>query len=611
MPKLSERIASLFGRRPGNRPSATDAHMSFDKKLVMQFAGRRVPSLKQLKHLPRFLSPKEKTFIRVAIGVIAIALVAVGVKFAGDHVVTVPAPGGDYVEAAVGAPRYVNPLLASGGDADLDLMKLVFSGLMRTNAAGELEPDLAASYEVSEDGKTYTFVLKEGITWHDGAPFTAKDVAATVGYVKDPAWKSPLMAQFKNVAVEATDDRTVKFTLAEPFAPFLSMLTLGIVPEHLWQDVRPENAQRAELNIKPIGTGPFKFKSFAKDKRGAILSYSLSRNDAYHGAKPYLATLTFKYYPDFAAAQEALATRRVDGLSFLPLELREATEKLRHVRFYTLRLPQYTGIFFNQKKNESLRTKEVRQALAMGIDRAAVLRQSLGDNGVLVWSPILAGFVGFHPDVKKLGYDPTTAGTMLEDAGWKLDATDGLRKKESKNEKKEVVKTPLAITITTVDAKENIAVAQRIKQDWEAIGVTTELEIVPASKIQKDNIRTREYDALLYGEIIGPDPDPFPFWHSSQNDAQGLNLAVFSNRRADELLEKARTSTKREDRETLYKEFQDILADEAPAILLYSPTYTYVVGRRVHGIEAGTIFSPADRFDDINEWYVETKRAWR
>lgn len=298
-------------------------------------------------------------------------------------------------------------------------------------------------------------------------------------------------------------------------------------------------------------------------------------------------------------------------MSFLPLEFREAAEKQRNVRFYTLRLPQYTGIFFNQKQNAALKSKDVRQALSMAIDRAAVLREALGDNGVVVYSPILAGFIGFHPDVKKYGFDPATAASLLEKDGWKLDPADGVRKQETKDDKKNVVKTPLEITLTTVDAKENIAVAQAVKQYWEGLGVKTELEIVPASRIQKDKIRSRDYDALLYGEIMGPDPDPFPFWHSSQNDAAGLNLAVFSNRRADELLEKARVATKTEDREADYKEFQDILAEEVPAILLYSPTYTYVVGRKVMGIEPTTIFTPADRFDDIATWYINTKRIWK
>lgn len=608
MPDLFGRIKALLSSKSDDldRP---DAHWSFDQRLVFQLSGKRLPTMKQLKHLPRFLTDGEKRTIRLLLAILAASTAAIFLKFGGEHLRQAPAGGGDYIEASVGNPRYLNPVLASTSDADRDIGALVFSGLMRTVSSGQLAPDLAASYETSDNGKTYTFHLRKGVRWHDGDDFTSRDVAATVGYIKDPAWKSPLASQFKNVTVAAPDDSTVVFTLAEPFAPFLSMLTFGVLPQHLWQEVKPENAARAELNIKPVGTGPFKFKKFTKDKKGVIITYALARNDQYYGDKPYLDSVAFRFYPDFASAEDALLKRRVDGLSFLPLEYRDAVAKLRSVGTYILRLPQYTAVFFNQK-NPILKSKDVRAALALATDRVSVLKETLGDDGALVNGPILAGFVGFYPDVKRAAHDPGAAADILENAGWKLDV-DGVRKRSSLDDKKKLVSTPLQLTLTTVDAKENIAAAQLIKKDWEAVGAKVELEIVPGSKIQKDKIRPRDYDALLYGEILGPDPDPFPFWHSSQSGENGLNLSSYSNRRVDELLEKARAATKAEQRKPLYREFQDILADDVPAIFLYSPTYTYAVNRKVKGIDAGIIFSPADRFDDVNGWYIRTRPAWR
>jgi peptide/nickel transport system substrate-binding protein len=608
---LKERISSFFSRLGGQRDaSSPDAHRNLDKRLVLQFSDKKIPTAKQFKHLPRFLNAEERLTIRI-LGVIGlVALVAIGTKLAQEHLTAVPAAGGDYVEASVGTPQFINPILTSTNDADLDIIKLVFSGLMKTTSKGELVPDLASAYTVSDDGKTYTFTLRNGVTWHDGQPFTSKDVAATMALIENPDAKSTLAAQFKNVTVTTPDAHTVVFTLSVPFAPFLSMLTVGILPAHLWQDVKPGNVSRAELNIKPIGTGPFKFKSFTEDKNGAILSYTLVRNDNYYEKSAYLSSITFKYYADFGAAHDALAARKVDGMSFLPLQFRSDVEKQQNVRFYTLRLPQYTAIFFNQTKNPALASKNVRQALDTAIDRETLLSQAVGDNGVLVWSPILAGYVGFNPDVKKYPFDQAAAAALLDKDGWTLDPADGIRKQQTKNGKN-VVTTPLSITLTTADAQENIAVAQRIKTDWEAIGVQTSLEIVPSSRIEQDKISPRDYDALLYGEIIGTDPDPYPFWHSSQDTASGLNLANYSNPRVDQILEQARAATKTSDRVTLYGQFQDILADEVPAVLLYSPTYTYVVGRKIQGIEAGTIFTPADRFDDITSWYENTRYVWK
>lgn len=587
--------------------------MSLDRKLVLGISGRRIPSPKQMKHIGRYLSPKEK-FTLIALTVIIIASGAIiGVRYAKDHLVEVPAVGGEYIEGSVGGPRFVNPLLASSNDVDLDIVKLVFSGLMKTASDGEIVTNLAESVEVSDDGKTYTFYLRQDVEWHDGTVFAAADVLASMGYIKNAAWKSPFLSRFKNVSVEAPDQATVVFTLPEPFAPFLSMLTIGILPEHLWQDIKPENAALAELNVKPVGTGPYIFKSFTKDKKGAIRSYTLVRNENYYGETPYIQTLTFRYFTDFSSSTDALVSRRVDGLSYLPLEFREAVEGLQDTRMYTLRLPQYTALFLNEISNPFLGSKKVRQALALAVDRNRILKETLGDSGAPVHGPILPGFIGFHPDIKKYQFDPEAAAALLDDDGWEVNEGSGIREKDlpDPDDEGEKIPTPLTVTITTVDTTENIAGAQIIKKGWESIGVDTGLEIIPSSKIQSEKIRPREYDALLYGEIIGPDPDPFPFWHSSQADENGLNLTGFANRRVDELLETARATNDDERRAEMYIEFQDILAEDVAAIFLYSPTYTYVVSRKVQGIDVLTIFAPADRFTNVENWYMETEKVWR
>ncbi len=611
MPSVISRFKAFVGRLKKDRvPHPASGSENLDKRLVFSLSDKRLPNVKQLKHLGRYLSPREKSAMQILTALIAVALLAAGAKFYNDHVSFVPDYGGDYVEAVVGAPHLVNPILTASNDADLDLVSLVFSGLMKTDPKGALVPDLAETYEISPDGKTYTFHLRDGVQWQDGTDFSADDVVATMDYIKDPTWKSPHLAQFKNVTVEAPDDKTVKFTLSEPFAPFLSLLTIGILPEHLWTDIKPENAVRAELNAKPIGTGPFKFKSLIKDKKGAIKSYTLARNEGYYLDRPYLASITFKYYPDYGSATDALLKKKVDGISFLPPEDRGAVDKLGSAKSYVLRLPQYTAVFFNVSKNAALKSKNVRQALALAVDKDKIMREAVPD-GAPVYGPMLPGFTDYvNSDVKQYNYDPTAAAALLDKDGWKLDENGARVQETTDKTTKAVTKTPLTLTLTTVDAKENMAVASMIKDEWGAIGVKTELEIEPASKIQSEKIRPRDYDALLYGEILGPDPDPYPFWHSSQDAAPGLNLAVYSNRRVDELLEKARVTNSDAERVADYKEFQSILAEEVPAIFLYSPTYTYVVSRKIKNLDTATIFSPSDRFVNVDKWYIDTRRAW-
>ncbi|MEY4723844.1 MAG: hypothetical protein RLZZ324_1357 [Candidatus Parcubacteria bacterium] len=576
----------------------------------MQLSGKRMPNRDQWKHLPKYLSLKEKFVSRLLIAAIVISLGAIGFKFANDNMVTVPADGGDYVEASVGNPRYINPVLASSNDADNDLVKLVFTGLMRTDAKGDLQPDLAEKYDVSADGTTYTFTLRKGILWHDGKPFTSKDLVSTVNDIRDPAWKSPLASEFKNVTVTAPDDRTVVFTLHEPFAPFLSMLTFGVLPDHLWSQIKPDAASRAELNIKPVGTGPFKFKSYDKDKKGIIHTYTLERNAAFYAVQPHLNTISFRFYDDFATAHDALLKRKADGISYLPLDYRDTVEKVRSLRAITLHLPQYTAVFLNEKRNAILGDKSVRQALSMAVDREAVRTAALQTDGVLVNSPILEGFVGYDDQRAAPAHDLVAAGKLLDAAGW-VKADDGTRAKKGVDNKKKPTLLPLEIALTTVDAKEYQAAAAIVKQGWEQLGVKVDLDVVPASSIQKDKIRPRDYDALLYGEIIGSDPDPYPFWHSSQADENGLNLSMFNNRRADELLEKARTATSDDARVKMYGEFQDLLLADNAAIFLYSPTYTYAVSKKIKGLDEGMIYSPADRFAEAATWYVNTGRAWK
>lgn len=609
---ILSRITTYVESRRASK--ARQLHAGLDRRIVQSLSGNRIPTTKQLRHLPRFLSSKERMVVRMLTGVAMISVLVLAGNYAKRHIVEVPAVGGTYVEGSVGGPRFVNPVLAAGNDVDLDIIELVFSGLMKNDANGQLVPDLAASYEVSEDGKTYTFTLRDDVQWHDGTAFAANDVLATVSYIRHAAWKSPLAAKFKNVKADSPDPLTVVFTLEEPFAPFLSLLTMGIVPEHLWQEVRPENAARADLNVKPIGTGPYTFKSYAKDKKGAIRSYTLERSDTYYGDEPKIETITFMFFEDFGLASQALLERKVDGISFLPLDYRDDVAELRTVRIHTPRLPQYTGIFFNAKNNSVLTSKEVRHALALAIDKDMLVQETLGDNGLPVHGPILPGFVGFHPDIKKYPRDLAAANDLLDETKWKMN-TEGLRTATVTEENEDgddvQVEKPLTITITTVDAKENVTVAQAVQRAWAEIGITVVIDAVPADAIQKDRIRPRQYEALIYGEIIGADPDPYPFWHSSQNADPGLNLAGFSNRTVDELLENARATNNTEKREEMYVKFQDILAEEVPAIFLYSPTYTYAVSRRVQGVEAATVFSPSDRFSNVESWYIKTKKDWQ
>lgn len=573
---------------------------NLDKKLVMSLATRRWPDWQQLQYLPQYLTKKEKMIIR---SLIALAIVALGFlvfRFYQRHVEYVARAGGEYSEALVGQPAYINPLLAQS-DVDRDLTRLVYSGLFTYNDQLEVIPDLATGYELSDDKKTYTVHLRQDATWQNGNAIMADDVVYTFETLEDPEYASPLATNFKGVAVQRVDDYTVSFTLTEPFAPFLSNLTVGLLPAHLWSDVSANNFRLAEYNIRPIGSGPFAFKELTKDKSGNVKTYVLVRNGNYYGTDAYLDKITFKLYPDFDTAVTALKNKNVAGLSYLPASYRESLAKEKNIIIHSLRLPQYTAVFFNQK-NSLLKTKEIKQALAYAVDRQRILSEAIDNEGFLANGPILEGFIGYNPDLKTYGYDPAKAAEMLDGAGWKIPDDGGLRKKDG---------ATLQLSLTTVDQPEYLKVANIIQENWEAIGVGVELKILNPSRVNQEIIKPKDYEALLYGEILGADPDPYPFWHSSQAAGNGLNLSSYYNKDADKLLEEARQSSDPNERAQKYVNFQNILTEDEPAVFLYSPAYDYPVNENIKGISTELITVPSGRLKTVTDWYVKTKLKWK
>lgn len=606
--------------------------------------------LNRLKRLSEVLNSKEK-IILASLGLVAVlsGSFTVGAWFWRQTRV-VPAAGGEYIGALIGGPIYVNPILAQTNDVDTDLSRLVFSGLLKYDGNQNLVNDLAESYTVSDDQKTYTFQIKQGVTWQDKTPLTVDDIIFTVKSIQDPEFKSPLLLSLQGVDVEKIDDNSLQFILKKPFAPFTSLLTFGIIPEHIWGNVPPANFTLAEYNIKPIGSGPWVFRALTKDKQGAISSYTLERNPNYYGQKPLLDRVTFRFYSSIEDAVQAAKNKEVMGVSFVPQNL--ASELPKNFEQYSLLLPQYTALFFNQDKNDALKSIDDREALALAIDKNQILKEVLGGDGQTIDGPILPGSLGYDPDITKYAFDVDQAKSILDKAGWKeisdTDYVTFMKAKQAADNppadntttgsttpsagstnptpalapEAEPIETNgqtvfrkkgdsiFEINLTTVDYPENRKAAEVIEADWRAIGVKTDITLVDPIRIQKDVIKPREYEAFLYGEIIGPDPDPFPFWHSSQADDPGLNLAQFKDKEADRLLVEARGTTDAKVREDDYKSFQDILAKQLPAIFLYSPTYTEALDKKIRGFNIQRISTPADRFNNLSDWYIKTRRTF-
>ena len=623
-----------------NGIDATQAHL--DKKLVSSLVAKKFPNIHQLRYLSKTFSPKELLAVKIFSAVIVFCFIVIAANFYFRNFEVVPAYGGEYSEGLIGPLQYTNPLLSQTNDVDSDISSLIFSGLLKYGKDLSIVPDLAENYEISEDEKTYIFNLRQDASWHDGQKLTADDVVFTFKSAQDPNFKSPVIVSLRGIAVEKTGDYQIKFTLNDPYPAFLDVMTTGILPAHIWGEIPAINANLTEYNIKPIGSGPWQFKSLVKDRLGNIKSYTLTPYKNYYGKKPYLEKLIFKFYPDFESAVQALNNQSVNGISYLPKYLKDQVTN-KNITFYSLHLPQYTAVFFNQKNNEILKDKNVRRALALAIDKTKILTEALRLEGQIIDGPILPGFIGYNPNLEKIPFDPGAAGKLLEDAGFKkltpeqyqeilnkqkmalTENATSTENAETAPETEEVAPAEketgqdyfrknkdniLELTLTTVNLPENVYAAELIRQFWQNVGIKVNLRIIESSQIIREVIKPRLYDILLYGEIVGADPDPYPFWHSSQVDDPGLNLALYSNRKADALLQEARATTDVLKREQYYQEFQSLVSSDIPAIFLYNPTYSYILNSEIKNLQVDRIILPSDRFNNILNWYLKTARRW-
>ena len=570
---------------------------ALDKKLVMSLKRSWIPNWTQLKRVSALLSPKEKKIIGVVFLVLLISIGALSYIFYRENIIIIPAKGGVWSEALVGQPAFINPILAQTSDIDLDVSRLIYRGLLRYDTNLTIVNDLAKDVSIDETQTKYTVTLRDDARWQNGAPVTVDDVIFTIRAIQDPEWQSPLLVSFKGVTIDKTDEHTIVFNLPEPFGPFLSLLTVGILPKEVWQDIPAASARLAEFNIKPVGSGPWKFNELAKEKSGTIRTYSLVPNKEYTGKEPYLSEIVFKFYSDFVSAVEALNQNQVMGISFLPTDLADRIIDPQKLSFHALNLPQYTALFFNQKQNESLKSRAVRTALAQALNKDEIITEGLSGEADVIDSPLLLLLTEEAED--GLSYDPDGAEEILTTAGWVVGGS-GFRENDDEI---------LAVTITTVDQPENVAVANIIKQSWEAVGVQTTVQLIPSTEIQSGTIKNRDYDILLYGAIVGADPDPFPFWHSTQTEHPGLNLALFKDANTDTLLEEARAERDAIKRIENYTTFRKILQTEVPAVFLYTPTYTYPQEKRLQGFGVTQLIIPADRFNNSTEWYTKTRRT--
>jgi peptide/nickel transport system substrate-binding protein len=519
----------------------------------------------------------------------------------------VPARGGSFSEGLIGSPRFINPLLELS-DADRDLTYLVYSGLMRATAEGNLIPDLAESYTISDDGLTYTFKLKDDLTFHDGAKVTTDDIEYTIQMAQDSGLRSPKRNNWLGVEIEKINNLEIVFKLKQPYSPFLENTTLGILPKHIWNSASVEEFPFSSYNTEPIGSGPYEVNNISKKSSGIPNSYELKAFGNYSLGEAYISTINFNFYQNEKDLTDAYLAGIIESTNSLAPQSLDDFKNKDSIRAEKVSLPRVFGVFFNQNQAKVFMNKEVRTALNMTVDKDRIISEVLDGYGNKIDGPLP---IEISPDsltaTSTYNRDEAIkqAQEILTKAGWKINETSKLwEKKISKTETQK-----LSFSISTSNTSDLKQVAEILKEDWTALGAEVEVLTFDPSDLNQNIISQRKYDALLFGEIVGRSMDLFAFWHSSQRNT-GYNVAMYTNSKADALLEEARQVSDQAERFKKYLAFEVEIKNDIPAIFIYSPEFIYILPPKIRGFRSGLINNRSERFAEIYRWYIETDKIW-
>jgi len=534
----------------------------------------------------------------IVIGLIAVLVLTSAGAIVADRPASdlAPANGGTYVEGVAGVAQYLDPVIAAT-NVDADASRLLFTGLMRFARDGSIVTDLAASYQVDPGGKIWTFTIRPDANWHDGAAVTAADVVYTVGLLQDKGYIGPFSDAFRGVTVAAVDPKTVRFTLPDVYAPFAGSTTVPLLPAHLLAGVTFAELPRQPFNLRPVGTGPFRFSDL--DAR----QITLVRSDDFYRtkperARPYLDRVILRFFRDEGEALAALSRGEIDGTGGLSPQNAERARSLRNVDLYSLPTNDFTALFLNVRPDHPVfRDRVVRQAIVTAIDRGRVLQVSADGRGAVSDEFVPPSSWAYTKDIERYRYSAVDARAMLDKAGWTDHDGDGIRDRDG---------IALQFSISTSDEPARIAAAQQIAADLAAVGMRVDVKAVPFGDLVDRVARQRTFDTLLVGITVGSDPDPYAFFHSSQLKDPGDNFSGYSTLSIDRALESGRRTFDQTQRKELYAKVFQAIATEVPVVFLYHSDYLYAQSRSLHGLRVAPVTDPTQRFWNVEDWYLKT-----
>jgi len=516
-------------------------------------------------------------------------------------------------EGVVGSITTLDPLYATN-PAEHDADALLFRGLTRLGDDGTAEPDLAASWTNSADGRTWTFQLRDDVTWDDGEPITADDVTFTFLTLKHPDYDGPLIHAWSDAAVERLGRFEVRFTLGTALASFLTAATQPIVPAHVLAGTPVASRRTAAFGTAPVGSGPFRLAGLGKDVAHLVRvgtppaggQPALLPTDPAASPTPTPAGFPSADLPGidlytFATPEAAAAAFRagdLDAVGGLPPSAVAGLAGLPGVRRVVYPTTVLTAVIFNLRNTGSpFRDVRVRRAFLAAIDRPGIVATVLGGGGTPADVPIAPSSPFYDPGpTAPQRYDPAAAASLLSAAGWKLSGAVW-------NAPKGVVGA--RFDVLTLDAATNPtlnAVAKRVVADWASFGVAADLTGLGAAELFEGRLLPHEFDVAIIDMNLGSDPDLYPLLASGQAALGGTNLAGYQSAKLDKLLVAARAPADLETRVARFATLQASLLTELPFLSLYFAERVELVRDRLVGPVPRQIAFGSERYGDVLTW---------
>lgn len=514
--------------------------------------------------------------------VIALILLAVsqafwfGESYATDAYID----GGTYIEATVGRVNSMNPLFATTTSEKI-LSKLMFATLTYNDFSGQPGPGLASSVTYSDDGKVWRIKLRDGLVWSDGEPITNEDVLFTMGLIQNPLVSTIFTANLENVKVAEDENGYIVFVLPSAYADFVSALNIPIVPKHILENVPIKTLVEADFSKSPVTSGPFNFNA-AQDTNSSDdeKTIYLNANPNYYLGKPMVSSFAIHVYNDKDAIIDALNA----GSATATAELAgEDVEKISGTYYKRLSGVDAGAFAFLNNSRGLLASADFRRAIRQGLKMSEIRSAAPGTTALNF--PILKSQI-------ELEYYPNIPTDNPEEAKAKIAELSG----------GEQVK----LEIATVDSGYLPAVAEKLAENLRELGI--ECTVIPYAESQEfvaNVISKRNYDILVYEIELGSDPDPLPYYHSSQAKSSGLNLSNYRNTLVDDLLVGARGTMDKTLRMRKYEKFLEYWATDVPAIGLYQANMTYIYNKNVQTYNENNVLVTAlDRLLDVQNWAV-------